>query len=230
MSSDVHAGALVVDVHHSAPTRDLVAVDGRRAAGQPRQPGRRARQQPLHEAQAVGQGDRPREHAGRRRDRAKKRSANACGGVRRPPAVGAAVSGRTSHRVMTTEDAEASERLCVLAVDSYFGGIRSAPSRRIDSPLSIAFSTMWRASAANSRRLAEARRERDLRRQRLARRIGQQGQHRGVERARRDGADADADRGEVARDRQRHRRRRRPSTPSTRPGRSGRRTPRPRRC
>src|SRR4029450_1055533 len=32
----------------------------------------------------------------------------------------------------------------------YFGGMRSAPSRRMVSPFNIAFSTMWRAKAANS--------------------------------------------------------------------------------
>jgi hypothetical protein len=32
----------------------------------------------------------------------------------------------------------------------YRGGMRRAPSSRITSPLSISFSTMWTASAANS--------------------------------------------------------------------------------
>ena len=45
----------------------------------------------------------------------------------------------------------------------YLGGIRSAPSSRIVSPLSIWFSTMWTASAANSAGVAESLRERDRR-------------------------------------------------------------------
>src|SRR5262249_54844269 len=53
-------------------------------------------------------------------------------------------------------------------------------------------------------RAPQARRERDLRRQRLAQRLRRHGEHRRVERPGRDGEDADAEGGQVARDRQRH--------------------------
>ena len=42
------------------------------------------------------------------------------------------------------------ERDILAEIEAYLGGIRSAPSNLIVSPFSIWFSTMWRASAANS--------------------------------------------------------------------------------
>ena len=82
--------------------------------------------------------------------------------------------------------------------------MRSAPSSRMTSPLSIVFSTMWMASAAYSSGAAEARRERDLAAERVARLLGQAREQRRVEQAGRDRADADAGLGEVARGRERH--------------------------
>src|SRR3954462_14600338 len=102
---------------------------------------------------------------------------------------------------------------------TYFGGIRRAPSSRIVSPFSIGFSAMWQARAAYSsgrpslggggprspraRRApwggAEPGRVRHLLAERRARLLGEAGQQRGVEQARCDRADPDAEPREVAR-------------------------------
>ena len=84
------------------------------------------------------------------------------------------------------------------------GAMRSAPSRRITSPLRWPLVTMWQASCGELLGLAQARRERDGRGQRLLHRLGQLLHQRRGEQARRDGADADAVLRQVARHRQRH--------------------------
>ena len=86
----------------------------------------------------------------------------------------------------------------------YFGAIRSAPSSRMTSPLSISFSTMEQASRGELGRLAQAVGEGHGLAQPLARLLGQRREQLGVEQARRDGHDADALVGQVARRRQRH--------------------------
>ena len=63
----------------------------------------------------------------------------------------------------------------------YFGGMRSAPSRRMTSPLSISFSRICLASAANSAGLTQASRERNLRAQHFFHVFGQPGQQRRIE-------------------------------------------------
>ena len=110
------------------------------------------------------------------------------------------------------------------------GGIRSAPSSRITSPLSISFSTMCTASAANSSgRPSRAGTGPRCRAPRARPRAGPPSS--GVSNV--PGAIVHTrmpDRGQIARGRQRHPDDRRPSRPSTRPGRSARRRRRSRRC
>ena len=86
----------------------------------------------------------------------------------------------------------------------YLGGMRRAPSRRMTSPLSIVFSTMWSASAAYSSGRPRRGGNGTWRAERVARLLGQAGQQRRVEQARGDRAHADAGLGEVARGGERH--------------------------
>ena len=91
------------------------------------------------------------------------------------------------------------------AARPYFGAIRIAPSRRIVSPLSMGFATMCATSGRVLRRVARgATGAGPARRASRCAPAGSVAKQRGVEQPRRDGADPDADRGEVAGDRQRH--------------------------
>ena len=88
--------------------------------------------------------------------------------------------------------------------DVHRGGMRRAPSRRMTSPLSIVFSTMWSGERGVLVGAAEARRERDLAPSAVRASSGRPASSGVSNRPGRDRADADAGLGEVARGRERH--------------------------
>ena len=89
---------------------------------------------------------------------------------------------------------------------SYFTLSRSAPSKRIVVPLSIAFSTIWCGQNGKfARRWPSRGGKGTCARQRLLLRLRHAGHHRRFEHARRDRHHANAEAGQLAGDRQRHR-------------------------